>query len=263
MVRTRPEQNISRFLLLVVPGTESDYVHMTGNRQQSTAAHTDPKSEIGILITKPRGYLVVKSAFLLGRIGALDTRLVELTGAAAGERAVDIGCGPGQLVRALARRVGPSGHVLGIDPSAEMIDYATARTAALPHCRFEVGTAQSLNLPDTSVDVVTSTFVMHHIPEAKRAAALAQMFRVLRPGGRLLLADTHPTGLVLPAVVRLMSRFAARRSDDPHAAGHQADPLSAIDIRRYREALREVGFGTVDFTAIAPTTGVLVATKHA
>ncbi|WP_330251603.1 methyltransferase domain-containing protein [Nocardia sp. NBC_00565] len=236
---------------------------MIGNKQQSTAEHAGQNSEIGIVITRPRGYLAVKSAFLLGRVGVLNARLVELTGAAAGDEAVDIGCGPGQLVRALAQQVGPSGRVLGIDPSAAMIDYATGRAKALSNCRFEVGTAQSLNLPDASVDVVTSTFVMHHIPEAKRAEAMAHMFRVLRPGGRLLLADTHPTGLVLPAVIRIMSRFAAHRTDDAHAAGHRADPLAAVDIRRYREALRENGFETVDFTALAPTTGVLVATKNA
>jgi ubiquinone/menaquinone biosynthesis C-methylase UbiE len=249
-------------LLLVVPVIWSDYEHMTGNTQQSATAHTDQNSEIGILITKPRGYLAVKSAFLLGRVGSLNTRLVELTGAAAGDHAVDIGCGPGQLVRALADRVGPDGHVIGIDPSQEMIDYASGRVGS-SNCRFEVGAAQSLTLPDASVDVVTSTFVMHHIPEKQRVAALEQMFRVLRPGGRLLLADTHPTGKVLPAAVRIMSRFAARRTDDPHAPGHHADPLAAIDVRRYREALRAAGFGTVDFTAVPPTTGVLVATKDA
>ncbi|MFI7663896.1 methyltransferase domain-containing protein [Nocardia sp. NPDC049526] len=235
---------------------------MTGNTQQSTNAHADRNSEIGILITKPRGYLAVKSAFLLGRVGSLNTRIVELSGAATGDHVVDIGCGPGQLVRALADRVGPAGRVIGIDPSREMIDYATGR-AGSANCRFEVGAAQSLNLPDGSIDVVTSTFVMHHIPEAHRTAALKQMFRVLRPGGRLLLADTHPTGKVLPAAVRIMSRFAARRTDDPHAPGHHADPLAAIDIRRYREALRAAGFGAMDFTAIPPTTGILVATKDA
>ncbi|WP_433625855.1 methyltransferase domain-containing protein [Nocardia sp. CA-120079] len=234
---------------------------MTGNEHQSTNAYDDRNSEIGILITKPRGYLAVKSAFLLGRVGSLNNRLVELTGAVPGDHAVDIGCGPGQLVRALADRVGPAGRVIGIDPSREMIDYASGRAA--PNCRFEVGAAQTLTLPDASVDVLTSTFVMHHIPQAQRTAALAQMFRVLRPGGRLLLADTHPTGIVLPAAVRIMSRFAARRTDDPHAPGQHADPLAAIDIRRYREALRAKGFATVDFTAIAPTTGVLVATKDA
>ncbi|MEV5836655.1 methyltransferase domain-containing protein [Nocardia sp. NPDC052112] len=234
---------------------------MTGNVQPSNKVHADRNSEVGILITKPRGYLAVKSAFLLGRVGSLNARLVELSGVAAGDHAVDIGCGPGQLVRALGDRVGPSGRVIGIDPSPEMIDYANSR--ATPNCRFEGGAAQSLTLPDASVDVVTSTFVMHHIPEAQRTAALGQMFRVLRPGGRLLLADTHPTGKVLPAAVRLMSRFAARRTDDPHAPGHHADPLAVIDIRRYREALRAAGFGTVDFTTIPPTTGVLVATKDA
>ncbi|WP_063824801.1 methyltransferase domain-containing protein [Nocardia pseudovaccinii] len=235
---------------------------MTGNAQQFTNAPADRNSEIGILITKPRGYLAVKSAFLLGRVGSLNARLVELTGAAPGDHAVDIGCGPGQLVRALADRVGPGGRVIGIDPSQEMIDYATGRVGSA-NCRFEVGAAQTLTLPDASVDVVTSTFVMHHIPEAQRTAALGQMFRVLRPGGRLLLADTHPTGRVLPAAVRIMSRFAARRTDDPHAPGHHADPLAGIDIRRYRETLRAAGFATVDFTAIPPMTGVLVATKDA
>ncbi|MEV6138624.1 methyltransferase domain-containing protein [Nocardia sp. NPDC051990] len=236
---------------------------MTGNAQQSTNAYADRNSEIGILITKPRGYIALKSALLLGRVGSLNARLVELTGTAPGEHAVDIGCGPGQLVRALADRVGPGGRVIGIDPSQEMIDYATGRIGASSNCRLEVGAAQSLTLPDASVDVVTSTFVMHHIPQTQRTAALEQMFRVLRPGGRLLLADTHPTGKVLPAAVRLMSRFAARRTDDPHTPGHHADPLAAIDIRRYREALRAVGFGAVDFTTIPPTTGVLMATKDA
>ncbi|MFX0573557.1 methyltransferase domain-containing protein [Nocardia nepalensis] len=236
---------------------------MTGNTQQSATTHSDRNSEVGALITKPRGYLALKSALLLGRVGALNARLVELSGTAAGEHAVDIGCGPGQLVRVLAERVGPSGRVIGIDPAPEMVEYATRQTRALTQCRFEVGAAQSLTLPDASVDVITSTFVMHHIPEAQRVAALAQMFRVLRPGGRLLLADTHPTGRVLPTLVRVMSRFAARRTDDPHATGHQADPLAAIDIRRYREALRTAGFTKVEFTAIPPMTGVLLATKDA
>lgn len=249
-------------MLLVDPVVWSDYEHMTGNAQQSANAYADRNSEIGILITKPRGYLALKSALLLGRVRDLNARLVELTGAVAGEHAVDIGCGPGQLVRALADRVGPDGRVFGIDPSREMIDYATGRIRAA-NCCFEVGAAQSLTLPDASVDMVTSTFVMHHIPQSQRTAALGQMFRVLRPGGRLLLADTHPTGKVLPVAVRLMSRFAARRTDDPHAPGHQADPMAAVDIRRYRAALRAAGFGTVDFTAIPPTTGVLVATKDA
>ncbi|MEV0029028.1 methyltransferase domain-containing protein [Nocardia sp. NPDC050793] len=230
---------------------------MSGNTQQSV---NNQPTEIGILITRPRGYRVIRSAFVLGRGHALDAELIARSGAAPGNRVLDIGCGPGDLARALATRVGPEGEVVGRDPSPQMIAYATARTKQ-PNCRFELGPAQTLDLPDASFDVVTCTFVMHHIPEAQREAALAHMYRVLRPGGRLLLADTHPTGRVLPAAIRAMSRFAARRTHDT-AADHHADPLAAIDIRRYREPLSAAGFRSIEFATVPPIAGILLATKE-
>ncbi|WP_431971373.1 methyltransferase domain-containing protein [Nocardia sp. bgisy134] len=229
---------------------------MSGNAQQS--ANKQP-AEIGILITRPRGYRFLRSAFALGRGRALDHEFIAHSGAAPGDRVLDIGCGPGDLARALAVRVGPAGEVVGRDPSPRMIAYATARTKQ-PNCRFELGPAQTLDRPDASFDVVTCTFVMHHIPEAQREAALAHMFRVLRPGGRLLLADTHPTGRVLPGAIRAMSRFAAHRTRDT-ATDHHADPLAAVDIRRYREPLLAAGFRSVEFETVPPIAGILRATK--
>ncbi|MCP2276635.1 demethylmenaquinone methyltransferase / 2-methoxy-6-polyprenyl-1,4-benzoquinol methylase [Nocardia amikacinitolerans] len=242
-------------LPLVAAATTSDHEHMSGNAQQST---NDQAAEIGLLLTRPRGYRLVRSAFLLGRGRALDAALVARSGAAPGDRVLDIGCGPGDFVRRLAVRVGPQGEVVGRDPSPRMIAYATAHTKQ-PNCRFELGPAQTLDQPDASFDLVTCTFVMHHIPETQRRAALAHMYRVLRPGGRLLLADTHPAGRVLPAVIRTMSRFAAHRTGD--AAGQHADPLAAIDIRRYREPLSAAGFRSIEFETVAPIAGVLLATK--
>ncbi|WP_378735116.1 methyltransferase domain-containing protein [Nocardia brasiliensis] len=232
---------------------------MTKNAPQSSIRQGHHDTETGVLLTKPRSYRVFKAIFLLGRGTRLNARLVALSGAAPGDQTVDIGCGPGDLARALAKRVGPEGRVVGVDPAPEMIDYATEHSRAVPNCRFEVGAAQTLALPDAAFDVVTSTFAMHHIPEAQRPAAVAQMFRILRPGGRLLLADTHPTGRVLPAVVRVMARFAARRTHDETAV-HE-DPLAAVDIRRYRDLLSTAGFTTVEFHPVAPATGVLLATK--
>ena len=58
-----------------------------------------------------------------------------------------------------------------------------------------MGVAQDLNFPDGTFDVVTSTLAVHHIPEAERPAALAEMYRVTRPGGRLLIADFRPSRL--------------------------------------------------------------------
>ncbi|MFQ6397041.1 class I SAM-dependent methyltransferase [Nocardia sp. KC 131] len=235
---------------------------MTRNEQQSAITHSDDANEVGVLLTRPRGYRAFKTVFMLGRTRTLNAGLVALSGAFPGAYAIDIGSGPGDLARALVARVGASGRVIGVDPSPKMVAYAADRARGLPNCRFELGPAQSLTLADASVDIVTCTFVMHHIPEAQRGTALAHMFRVLRPGGRLLLADTHPTGRVLPAVIKGMSRFAGHRTHDVAAVGRHADPLAAIDIRRYREALLEAGFRTVDFAEVKPSTGALLAVKE-
>ncbi len=243
-------------LLLVAAATTFDHEHMSGNAQQS--ANNQP-AEIGLLITRPRGYRFLRSAFMLGRGRALDAELIARSGTAPGDRVLDIGCGPGDFARALATRVGPAGEVVGRDPSPQMVAYATARTTQ-PNCHFELGPAQTIDHPDASFDVVTCTFVMHHIPETQREAALSHMHRVLRPGGKLLLADTHPAGRVLPGVIRAMSRFAAHRTGDS-AAGHHVDPLAAIDIRRYREPLSAAGFRSIDFEVVPPIAGVLLATK--
>jgi ubiquinone/menaquinone biosynthesis C-methylase UbiE len=87
--------------------------------------------------------------------------------------------------------VTPGGRVAGIDPSPPAIAYAIRRAPA--NATFTVGAAQDLGWPDGSFDVVTSTLAVHHIPEADRAAAFGEMFRVIRPGGRLLIADFRPS----------------------------------------------------------------------
>ncbi|MEU7629881.1 methyltransferase domain-containing protein [Nocardia sp. NPDC049220] len=229
---------------------------MTGNEPHPSIPPLDDTTEVGVLLTQPRRYRMLKAAFLLGRGGRLNARLARLACPVPGASVVDIGCGPGDLARVLACQ---AGRVTGVDPSDQMIGYATARSRGLANCRFELGTAQSLPLPDTSVDVVTSTFAMHHIPAAYRPAAVAQMFRVLRPGGRLLLADTHPTGPILRSVMRVMARVAVHRA---HAAARDlGDPVSAVDIRGYRDMLRAAGFESVEFIAVRPATGVLLAAK--
>ncbi|WP_067863529.1 class I SAM-dependent methyltransferase [Nocardia shimofusensis] len=250
---------------------------MSENKQLSEEL---PADEIGILITRPRAYRRLRALLLLRRSRALYAELAARTGATPGAAALDIGCGPGDLVAALADRVGPHGTVLGIDPAPQMVEYAAAR-AARPHCRFEAGAAQDLALPDASIDVITSTFVMHHIPQARRADALANMYRILRPGGTLLLADTHPSGPVLPTLIRVMSRSAARRTGDQAAARDddrarhtddpaprvddpatgRPDPLAAVDIRRYRPDLAGLGFTSIEFRTITPSTGILTARK--
>ncbi len=93
---------------------------------------------------------------------------------------------------------------------------------------------------------------MHHIPVRDRAAVMIHMFRVLRPGGRLLIADMYPTGRVVPAVIRALARLGSR---------HRTDPFYDVDVPRYTQALRDVGFTELHFSTAKPWTGYLTAVK--
>jgi ubiquinone/menaquinone biosynthesis C-methylase UbiE len=105
-----------------------------------------------------------------------------------GEDAIDVGCGPGFLCADLAAGVGDQGSVLGIDQSESMLALARARCAAWPWVRFAPGDAISLPAGDASFDLATSTQVLEYVADVD--VALAEIARVLRPGGRALLLAT-------------------------------------------------------------------------
>ena len=96
--------------------------------------------------------------------------------------ALDIGSGPGNVTASLARAAGPEGLALGIDISEPMLQRAV-RSEAGPQVGFIKADAQRLPLRDNTVDAVVSTAVLQLVPNPR--AALAEMARVLRPGGRL------------------------------------------------------------------------------
>jgi ubiquinone/menaquinone biosynthesis C-methylase UbiE len=108
-------------------------------------------------------------------------RLAERLEIKAGDRVLDVGCGTGRLTSWLAERVGPAGAVVGIDPLPERIALARSRNAEL---RFAVGGAEDLSaFPDQGFDAVCLNAVFHWIGDKPRA--LAEIHRVLRPGGRV------------------------------------------------------------------------------
>jgi SAM-dependent methyltransferase len=107
----------------------------------------------------------------------------------AGDTVLDIGSGSGTDVLLAAQAVGPSGRVIGLDLTTAMLAKldATVAAAGVPNVRVLEGNAEHLPLPDGSVDVVTSNGVLNLVPDKR--AALAEIHRVLRPGGRLQIAD--------------------------------------------------------------------------
>jgi arsenite methyltransferase len=106
-----------------------------------------------------------------------------------GETVLDIGCGAGMDLLLAARRVGPSGRAIGVDMTEAMRDRARSSAAASGLTNVEVQRADATALPlaDASVDVVISNGVINLVPEKEKA--FVEIRRVLRPGGRLQLAD--------------------------------------------------------------------------
>jgi ubiquinone/menaquinone biosynthesis C-methylase UbiE len=155
--------------------------------------HGDPQSDTdGVTLDHGRGYELLVTLAFGGRRDRVFTRLARTSGARPGDRVLDLGCGTGYLTQRLARAVSPTGTVLGIDASAHAVEHARTLAAEQPGCTFERGIAERIDAPDGSFDVAVSCLMIHHLPEPVRPQAVAEMYRVLRPGGRLMVADFRP-----------------------------------------------------------------------
>ncbi len=162
-------------------------------------------------------------AFTLGRGGDADLAL-RLTAAGPGDDVVDIGCGPGVAVRRAAGRGVAS--AVGVDPSAEMLHVARALTRVSRRrsaVRYLEGSVEALPLGEGAVSVAWSIATVHHWRDLD--AGLAEVRRVLRPGGRFL------------AVERLV---------DPSASGHASHGWSEEQAELFAERCLGAGFAKAE-----------------
>ncbi|WP_030275590.1 methyltransferase domain-containing protein [Streptomyces sp. NRRL B-24484] len=135
-----------------------------------------------------------------------------------GGTVLDLGCGPGADLGALAAAAGPAGRVIGIDLDRAAVDAATARTAGLPTVEVRLGDLQELPLPDGAADRARTDRVLQHV--ADPAGALGGIHRVLRPGGRLVTGEPdwgtltvdHPDGDLSQAYTRYVTEQAVRNA---------------------------------------------------
>jgi SAM-dependent methyltransferase len=157
-----------------------------------------------------------------------------------GERVLDLGSGGGIDVLLSARRVGPSGFAYGVDMTDDMLRLARANAAkaGTANVEFLKGEIEALPLPDASVDVVISNCVINLSTD--KPAVLAEMFRVLVPGGRIGISDVVAEDHLTPA--------------DRAAAGSYAGCIAgALSSSEYLDGLAAAGFteASVTFTTQA------------
>ncbi len=177
------------------------------------------------------------TALLGGRIRALHETLLARAAIAAGERVLDVGCGPGRLTQAAAALAGPAGATLGIDASTEMIALAQKKAAdAGSRARFEVAGIEALPAGDASFDVVLASLMLHHLPPELLRRGMAEVHRVLAPGGRFVARDFRAApGLGIGHVLNVRG---LRRGSEP------VDQLRAL--------AGDAGFAPVDVEPAGP-----------
>jgi len=145
---------------------------------------------LGTTLHSARLYDWMATAYTLGRESRLRERTLDVAGITANQHVLDVGCGTGTLSLAAKKRVGPNGSVRGVDASPEMIGRASAKAVRRGLAvTFEVAAAQSLPFADGAFDLVLCSLAFHHLPREARAFALAEMRRVLKPGGRALVVE--------------------------------------------------------------------------
>jgi SAM-dependent methyltransferase len=152
-----------------------------------------------------------------------------------GERVLDLGSGGGIDVLLSARRVGPTGFAFGVDMTGEMLELARANAAraGATNVEFLEGVIENVPLPDESVDVVISNCVINL--SVDKPTVLAEMFRVLVPGGRIGVSDVVAEDQLSPAA----------RAERGSFAGCVAGALSRAE---YLAGLTEAGFVDAEVT---------------
>lgn len=167
--------------------------HLHGGDQHSPA-ESAPQTT-GSVIHWANRYDWVVQIMGLGQARRLRRKTIEFAQVAPGERVLDVGCGTGDLTLLAKESAGSTAQVCGVDASPEMIEVACRKAVRQQaDVDFRVGVVEQLPYPDNSFDVVLSSLMMHHLPADLKPKALAEIRRVLKPNGRVVIVDF--TGLL-------------------------------------------------------------------
>ncbi|MBI2001474.1 MAG: methyltransferase domain-containing protein [Chloroflexi bacterium] len=138
----------------------------------------------------------------------LKTRLVDQAQIEAGHHVLDLGCGTGTLA-VLMKHMSPQSEVVGLDADAKILEIARWKAdKARVSIAFDLGMAFELPYPDNAFDHVLSSFVLHHLTTENKARTFKEVYRILRPGGKLSVLDLgRPHGAYAVLISLILRRF--------------------------------------------------------
>lgn len=187
---------VDRHCLILYTELSSAKKELIKMRQHMHTSENAPETK-GRVIHWAGLYDILVGSLTFGLSSAMREMTVTLALIQPGEKILDVGCGTGDLSIAARKRAGPTAQVFGIDAAPEMVNVARRKAARMGmEVDFRVGLVEALDFPAGSFDVVLSSLMMHHLPDDLKVLALAEIRRVLKPGGRLLVLDfKRPTNL--------------------------------------------------------------------
>jgi ubiquinone/menaquinone biosynthesis C-methylase UbiE len=144
-----------------------------------------------------------------GREGILREETVRMAQVKPGDSVLEVGCGTGTLTLAAKRLAGPNGKVYGIDVLPQMIELSRQKAAlAGEEIGFQPGSINNIPFPENSFDAVMCSFMIFHMSEVTRNAGISEIYRVLKPEGRLLIVDMAlPSQKFSRAIVKILLGF--------------------------------------------------------
>ena len=163
---------------------------------------SDPAPIVRIFDAAAEAYENVGAGFF----APIAAELVRAAAPRPGERALDAGCGTGEVLFRVASAVGHTGHVTGIDLAAGMVARSRANATGLGNVTVEPGDAQAPAYPDGVFDLITSGLVLFFLPDPP--AALAAYRKLLKPSGRLAVSCFARHDPRYPQAMRILARFA-------------------------------------------------------
>jgi ubiquinone/menaquinone biosynthesis C-methylase UbiE len=167
--------------------------------------------------------------------------MIRHLGLHASSHVLEAGCGPGTALPDLAEVVGPSGRIMGIDPTRTLVEIARTRAdRAGAHVSYSVGDIRRIELPDGSVDAAFCDKILTHVSPIPRA--LAELARVTRPGGRIGTVEWYAQGMVVAADLPVTRRILDGSA--PLAALNPSTPLE-LEYLLALSGLMEIVAGSV------------------